>query len=93
MTVSHLYNFSYIAPGETTGLFIHSYSDREAVNYSIVIYNVDVPSLDVEVRAMISQGETFRWGVDGTTARKIYVTNLEPSSSIEASVLEMYESF
>ena len=91
--ISYIYQFGSIAPGQTVSLFIHGYSEREVVNYNIVIYNVDIPTLNPEVRASLTQGETFRWHVDGSTARKLYITNLEPSSTIEAAVIEWKESF
>jgi hypothetical protein len=94
MTASVVYTFSSIAPGETTSVFIHDYTDREAVFYSMVLYNQPGPGvLFPQAHATLTQGETFRWAVNGTIGRKIYITNHDPFSSVGVDILEMKESF
>jgi|1185.fasta_scaffold266869_1 hypothetical protein len=94
MAAHLLYRFESIAPGATTSLFIHGYSDREASNYSLVLHNQSSPTqLFAQAHATVTQGETFRWSVDGTIGRKIYVTNHQALASIGVDVLEIKESY
>lgn len=94
MAASVVYTFSSIAPGATTSVFIHGYSNREAVSYCAVIYNQPAPGvLFPQAHVTVTQGETFRWAVDGTIGRKVYIQNHDPFSSVGVDILEMKESF
>lgn len=93
MTTSVIFTFDTIGPGQTTSLFIHGYSDTESAFYSIVLFNQPAPGvLFPEAHATLTQGETFRWHVDGTIGRKIYITNNDQISSVGVNLLETKES-
>ena len=90
MSATVIYTFSSIGPGQTTSLFIHGYGNRDAVSYSMVLYNQPGPGvLYPQAHATLTQGETFRWAVNGTTGRKVYITNHDPFSSVGVDILEM----
>jgi hypothetical protein len=94
MAAHIVYTFNSIAPGVTTSVFIHGYPNKEAVSYSAVIYNQPGPGvLFPQAHVTLTQGETFRWIVDGTIGRKVYITNHDPFSSVGVDILEMHESF
>ena len=94
MAARVVYTFRSIGPGITASLFIHGYSDRQAVNYSMVLYNQPGPGvLFPQAHATLIQGETFRWIVDGSIGRKVYVQNHDPFSSVGVDILEIVESF
>jgi hypothetical protein len=94
MAANLIYNFSDIAPGSTVSLFIHGYGNRDAVTYCVVPYNVFTPGvLFPQGHVTLTQGETFRWAVNGTVARKIYITNHSPFERAVVDVIEMKESF
>jgi hypothetical protein len=94
MAASRIYRFEFIAPGETGRVFIHGYSEKDAVNYSAVVSGIDVPQVlsGPLGHINITQGETFRH-VDGTVARMVYVENLAPSNPCLVDILEVRESF
>ena len=93
MAANLAYRFDYIAPNGSTSVFLHGYSNNEAVNYSAVVYagfgeGVPFP----KGHATVTQGETFRH-VDGTVARKVYVQNNAPFNSCTVDILQQVESF
>lgn len=94
MPAQEVYRFGYVAPGETTNIFIHNYSNKRAVAYSGVGEGLQQPAgspYPPQVHFTVSQGETYRH-VDGTVARKVYVTNQAPNSAI-IHVNEIYIDF
>jgi predicted esterase len=94
MAANVVYTFESIAPGQTTSVFLHGYGDRDAVSYSAVIYNQPGPGvLFPQAHVILTQGETFRWAVDGTIGRKIYIANQDPFSSVGVDILQIVESF
>ena len=94
MAARIVYTFTTIAPGATTSVFIHGYGNREAVSYSAVPYNQPGPAdLFPQAHVTLTQGETFRWAVDGTVGRKVYITNHSPFMSVGVDILEIKESF
>ena len=94
MAVSVVYTFNSIAPNTTASLFIHGYSNKQAVNYSVVIYNGFSRTNEYpEAHVTLTQGETFRWLVDNTIARKIYITNHQQFTQVGVQVLQMVESY
>lgn len=93
MTASRIYTFENMAPNSSQSIFIHGYSDNEAVNYSVIAFagfgeGVPFPL----ARVLMTQGETTRH-VDGTVARVITVQNLAPFNSCTVGILETKESF
>jgi hypothetical protein len=69
MAANRIYRFDYIAPNGGNNVFLHGYSNNQAVNYSAVVYaGAGVPN--PAGRMNMTQGETFRH-VDGTVARKV----------------------
>lgn len=102
MTAGIVWRFDYIKPGEKVSFYKPGYSDRQAVNYSAVVYSGGPPggfgpftgpwvywvSLG---HVALTQGETFRhW--DRTIARKVHVQNLNTFTSCSVDVLQMVES-
>ncbi len=93
MPANLVFRFDYVAPNGSTSLFIHGYSNREAVNYSAVVYAGSGPGvLFPRGHIKLTQGETFRH-VDGTVARKVYIQNVAPFNSCTVDVLETVENF
>jgi hypothetical protein len=102
MSASLVYHFGSIAPGETASVFIHGYTDKQAVSYSAIVYGqypAPYPSDEPAGtrpgslragRVTLSQGETFRWAVDGTIARKVYVQNHE-DAPVGVYILQIVE--
>ena len=84
------FSFSNIRPGSTVSVYIHGYSDREAVNYSAVVF----PQLLEGVAGgpvVITQGSTSRH-IDGSVARVVSIQN--PSSGWQdVQILCMSEAF
>lgn len=94
MASSVVYRFASIAPGITASVFIHGYGDRDAVSYCAVIYNQPADGvLFPQAHVTVTQGETFRWAVDGTIGRKVYIQNQDYISSVGVDILETKESF
>lgn len=93
MAAKLVYRFDFIAPNGSNNVFIHGYSNNQAVNYSAVVYAGSGPGVPFPAGHMnMTQGETFRH-VDGTVARKVYVQNLAPFNSCTIDILEMSEVF
>jgi hypothetical protein len=89
MAASLAYRFDYIAAGASAGVFLHSYSDNEAVIYSAVVYDNVSPHAG---RINMTQGETFRH-VDGTVARTVYIQNLDTSGNpFRVDILQIIET-
>jgi hypothetical protein len=86
------YSFDYIAPGGNASVYIHGYSNREAVNYSAVVYALQGDAYYPWGAANMSQGEAYRH-VDNTVARKVYVKNLAPFNPCAVDILANLESF
>jgi hypothetical protein len=94
MVTSLLYRFDRIAPNTTASLFIHGYSSKDAAVYSVVIYNGFSQTNEFpQAHVTLTQGETFRWIVDGTVARKIYITNHQLFTQVAVDVIEMKDSY
>lgn len=93
MSAARVYRFDYIAPNGGNNVFIHGYSNNDAVSYSAVVYPGSGDGVPNPAGHMtMTQGETFRH-VDGTVARKVYVQNLAPFNSCTIDIVEMVESF
>ena len=93
MAASRVYRFDYLAPNSSASVFIHGYSNTQAVNYSAVVY----PGTGVGVpyplgHITVTQGETFAH-VDGTVGRLVSVQNLAPFNSCTVDILQIIESF
>jgi len=78
-----------IAANSSTSWFIHGYTDKEAVTYSIVVF--PGTGSNPLAHATLTQGEHFQH-VDGTFARKIYITNNAPFNSCDVHILSIVES-
>ena len=87
-----IYTFDRIAPAETTSLFVHDYSDKDASAYCVVPYNVFEPDNPFpQAHVTLTQGETFRWAVNGTVGRKIYIQNHQ-AHPVRVDLLEIRET-
>jgi hypothetical protein len=92
MAAQLVYTFRYIAPNAGSNIFIHGYSDRDAVNYSAVVYALPGDAYYPVGHINLTQGETFRH-VDGTVARKVYVQNLTPFNPCAIDILQTVETY
>jgi hypothetical protein len=93
MPANLVFRFDHIAPNSGTSLFIHGYSNKQAVNYSAVVYPGSGAGVLFPLgRINLTQGETFRH-VDGTVARKVYIQNLAPFNSCAVDILHTVENF
>jgi len=94
MSVSNLFHFNEIGPGQKVGLFVHGYTELDFSAYAIIpSLHANVPPAAVTVTAQLSEGPTSRH-VDGTVARTIFIENqsVGPQPYISADVLEFKES-
>lgn len=81
-----------IAANSSTNWFIHGWTDKEAVTYSIVVFPGSGPGVLYPTgHATLTQGESFQH-VDGTFAHKIYIRNNAPFSSCSVHILAQVES-
>ena len=81
-----------IAANGSTSWFIHGFTDREAVNFSIVVFPGTGPGVPNPVgHAVLTQGESFQH-VDGTKAYKVYIQNKAPFNSCTIHLLAQVES-
>lgn len=93
MPANVVFRFDYVAPNSGTSVFIHGYSNREAVNYSAVVYPGSGPGVLFPLgHIKMTQGDTFRH-VDGTVARKVYIQNLAAFNSCAVEILQTRENF
>ncbi len=76
MSSNVVYRYFQFEPHSSRGLFIHGYSDTEAVDYCLVVARLGGAETGGPIT--ITQGETYRH-VDGTVARKVYIANPTPS--------------
>jgi hypothetical protein len=90
MSSDVVYHFTNIRPGSTVNLFVHGYTNRQAVSFCAVVY----PQLLSGVAGggiILRQGEVYRH-VDGTVGRMVYIDN--PTSGWQdADVIETVENF
>lgn len=81
-----------IAANSNWSLFVHGFTDREAVTFSIVVSPGSGPGVLYPAgHATLTQGESFQH-VDGTSAYKIYVQNNAPFNSCGVHVLAQVDS-
>jgi hypothetical protein len=82
-----------IAANSSTSWFIHGYTNKEAVTYSIVVFPgaAGTAFFPGAGHATLTQGEHFQH-VDGTFARKIYIVNNSPFTSCDVHLLSIVES-
>jgi hypothetical protein len=81
-----------IAANSSMSWFIHGYGPNDAVTYSIVVFPGTGAGVPFPAgHATLTQGEHFQH-VDGTFARKIYITNNAPFNSCDVHVLSIVES-
>jgi hypothetical protein len=81
-----------VAANSSTNWFIHGFTNKEAVAFSIVVFpgtGAGVPN--PVAHATLTQGESFQH-VDGTKAYKIYIQNNAPFNSCDFRVLAMVDS-
>jgi hypothetical protein len=81
-----------IAANGSTSWFIHGFTDREAVSFSIVVFPGSGPGVPNPAgHAVLTQGESFQH-VDGTKAYKVYIQNKAPFNSCTIHLLAQVES-
>ncbi|MFF4052970.1 hypothetical protein ACOAKG_42955 [Streptomyces sp. JL3001] len=79
-----------IGPNGSYSWFVHGYTAKESVNYSIVVFGVGGFPTPLG-KATLTQGETYEH-VDGTKAHKVYVQNNAPFHSVNVHLLAQVES-
>jgi hypothetical protein len=92
MPAQRVYRWDYIAPAGSADVFIHGYSNKEAVTYSAVVwggYARDVPYPLGHI--IMTQADTYRH-VDGSVARKVYVKNAASFNPCSVDLLSISES-
>ena len=81
-----------IAANGSSSWFIHGFTVRESVVFSIVVFpgrgDVRIP----RAHATLTQGESFQH-VDGTKAYKIYVRNHAAFNACNVHILAQVQSF
>lgn len=93
MAAQKVFGFPFIAANSSTSVFLHGYSNTQAVSYSAVVTGLSAPGvLNPAAHIILTQGETFRH-VDGTVARKVYVQNLAPFNPCAVDILQLIDSF
>jgi hypothetical protein len=81
-----------IAPNASFNWFIHGFTAKECVVFSIVVFPGTGPGVPFpQAHATLTQGESFEH-VDGTKAYKIYIQNNAPFNSCNVHVLVQVES-
>jgi len=71
--------------------FVHGWGAADAVTYSIVVFpgtGVSFP----EAHATLTQGESFKWNVDGTFAHTVQIRNNAPFNSCDIHLIAIVES-
>lgn len=99
MKAGVVFHWDYIKWGQRVGVFIHGYTERQAVNYSAVVYP-EYWALYPELARWISpkphisleHSDTYRH-VDRTIARKVYITNNDPFYACSVDVLQNVAEF
>ena len=82
-----------IAANSSTDWFIHGFTNRESVLFSILVFpGTGAGVLYPKGHATLTQGESFQH-VDGTKAYKIYIRNHAPFNTCNYTVLAQVESF
>jgi hypothetical protein len=77
MSASKVYQWNYIAPGATVGVYVHGYGNNEATVYSAVVYPLQGDAYTPLGKINLTQGIVVRH-VDNTVAREAWVQNLAP---------------
>jgi hypothetical protein len=73
MTAESIYQWDYVAPFATVGLYRHGYDDRTAQTFSAVPFQILAESGPTQ-HVTINQGIVKRH-VDGTVAREVWIKN------------------
>lgn len=79
-----------VAANSSTNWFIHGFTNKESVVFSIVVFPGTGVTNPVG-HATLTQGESFQH-VDGTKAYKIYIRNHAPFNTCNFRVLAQVES-
>jgi hypothetical protein len=86
--------WAMLAPNSSSAWFIHGWGAMDAVTYSIVVFpGIPLPGVPYPAaHATLTQGESFKWAIDGTFAHTVYVTNNAPFNSCDVHLLATVES-
>ncbi|MEE1829414.1 hypothetical protein [Streptomyces sp. SP17KL33] len=91
MTVRKIVDDTVAANSETSW-FIHGFTNKEAVAFSIIVFPGTGAGVPNPVgHATLRQGESFQH-VDGTKAYKVYIRNNAPFNTCNFSILAQVES-
>lgn len=91
MPATIIYQFPFLPANGSNSVFIHGYSDQEAVNYSALVFP-HVFGGGPGGPVIMTQEENFRH-VDGTAARIVRVHNLDPRNDMSVNILQVSEQF
>ena len=81
-----------IAPNSNFEWFIHGWSAKQAVTYSIVVFGNPAPGVPNPLsKATLTQGQYYKH-VDGTFAQKVFIQNNAPFNPVNVHLLAQVES-
>jgi hypothetical protein len=86
------FRFDFIDQGASASVYIHGYSDNEAVAYSAVVYALEGEAYYPLGDITMTSNEVFRH-VDGTVARKVSVQNMAPFNPCTVDINIIAETF
>jgi hypothetical protein len=86
------YQWDYIAPGATVGVYDHGYANNDVTVYSAVVYALPGEAYYPLGRINLSQGIVARH-VDGTVAREAWVQNLASNNPCAVDLNIIVESY
>jgi hypothetical protein len=82
-----------IAANSSTPWFVHGWGANDAVTYAIVVFPGTGPGvLNPAAHATLTQGESFKWSVDGTFAHTVQVRNNAPFNSCSVHLIAIVET-
>lgn len=81
-----------VAANGTFDMFVHGWSDKEAVCFSIIPFPGSGPGVLYPTgHATVSQGETLKH-VDGTWGRYVHIQNNAPFNTCDVHIIAQSES-
>ena len=86
------YQWDYIAPGATVGVYVHGYANNQVTVYSAVVYALSGEAYYPLGKIDLTQGITARH-VDETVAREAWVQNLAPFNPCAVDLNIIAESY
>jgi hypothetical protein len=92
MSARLVYQWGWIAPGATVGIYNHGWGNHEAISWSGIVYALSGDAYYPLGKIDVVRGATSRH-VDGTIAHEVYVTNKAPNNPCAVDMLAIVESY